>query len=240
MMTNNFKFLNKTIKLELNQKVFTPNLTTQELIKAACGVIEKRRRRKKKLNILDLGCGSGVIGIFLKKKYPSKVNVFLSDHSEFAVELAKRNSELNNTKLQIVKSDLFKMWKKYKFDLIIDDISAISSYIAKKSVWYNKFIPCKSGASGLSLTKKIIDNCDKFLNKNSIILIPSISISDHKKNISIMKRKFKKVKLLSTREWPAPLFLLKKNLKKKSLQKGYIYEKFNMLLCFTKIYSCIK
>ena len=156
-MTNNFKFLNKTIKLELNKKVFTPNLTTQELIKAACGVIE-RRRRKKKLNILDLGCGSGVIGIFLKKKYTSKVNVFLSDHSEFAVELAKRNSALNNTKLQIVKSDLFKMWKKYKFDLIIDDISAISSYVAKKSEWYNKFIPCKSGTNGLSLTKKIIFN----------------------------------------------------------------------------------
>jgi methylase of polypeptide subunit release factors len=237
-MVANFNFLKTKIKLRLNYKVFTPNLTTNELIKAACQVIEKSRRRK--LNILDLGCGSGVIGIFLKKKYKSRVNVFLSDYSEFAVKLAKKNSKLNNTSLYVVKSNLFKMWDKYKFDLIIDDISAISSYIAKKSKWYNKFIPHKSGASGLTLTKKIIDNCDKFLKKNSIILIPSISISDHKKNILMMKKKFKKVKLASVREWPAPSFLLKKNLKNKLLNKGYIYEKFNMFLCFTKIYSCTK
>lgn len=237
-MITKFKFLKTTVKLQLNYKVFTPNLTTNELIKAAYQIIEKSR--KKKLNILDLGCGSGVIGIFLKKKYKSRVNVFLSDDSEYAVSLAKKNAKINNTSLDIVKSNLFKMWDKYKFDLIIDDISAISSYVAKKSKWYNKFIPHKSGANGLALTKKIVDSCDKFLNKNSIILIPSISISDHKKNILMMKKKFKKVKLINTMEWPAPSFLLKKNLKNKLLQKGYIYEKFNMFLCFTKIYSCTK
>lgn len=236
-MIINYNILNQKIKLHLNKKVFTPNITTKLLLEAACARIEKKNN-KHKLDILDLGCGSGVIGIFLKKKYKSKINVFMSDYSNFAVEIAKKNSKLNNIKATILISDVFKSWKNHKFDLIIDDISAIDTEVAKKSTWYNKHIPCKSGSDGIAMTEKVIKLSREFLKKKSIILIPSISISNHKKNINVMKKNFKEIKEVSCIDWPAPKFLLNKKIIKKMIKKLYIYKKFNMFLCFTKIYSC--
>jgi len=230
-----YKLLNQKIKLHLNKKVFIPNITTNLLLKAACATIESS---KIKLNVLDLGCGSGVIGIFLKKKFKSKIKVFMSDYSDFAIKIAKKNSIANKVKTTIAKSDLLENWKNYKFDLIIDDISAIDSKIAKKSSWYNSNIPCNSGSNGIALTTKIIKESKKFLNKKSKILIPSISISDHKKNLILMKKQFKNVNEISSIEWPAPKFLLNKKIISENIKKRYIYKKFNLYLCFTKVYSC--
>ncbi len=57
----------KDLDIRINKKVFIPTGTSEILIEAAKKII----RPKKK--ILDLGCGSGIVGIsiakFLKKKY---------------------------------------------------------------------------------------------------------------------------------------------------------------------------
>ena len=100
-----------------------------------------------------------------------------------------------------------KEWKDEKFDLIINDISAINSQIAKK-YWYNKFIPHDCGKDGLKLSRNFLNTVEKNLNKNGSILMPVISISNHKKLIKIIEKKFK-AKLLLTKEWPAPKDLIK-------------------------------
>ena len=57
--------------------------------------------------ILDLGCGYGVIGISLSHLNPSS-NVTMVDINERAVELANRNIKLNNTKnAKAIQSDGF-------------------------------------------------------------------------------------------------------------------------------------
>ena len=69
-MTKNIydiKIENLKIKLFRNSKVFEPNLTTFSLIEAL-----KKYKIKKKIKVLDLGSGSGVIGIFLKKNLEKK------------------------------------------------------------------------------------------------------------------------------------------------------------------------
>ncbi len=56
----------------------------------------------KNCTIIDMGCGYGPIGLYLAKKYPSS-NVFLYDVNERAVELAKKNIDLNQLKNAVVK-----------------------------------------------------------------------------------------------------------------------------------------
>lgn len=57
--------------------------------------------------VADLGCGSGVIGITLAKKYPRSHIHLLDDHIR-AVNLALENVELNQTKnAEVYLSDLF-------------------------------------------------------------------------------------------------------------------------------------
>ena len=57
----------KKISLLSSNKVFEPNLTTWSLIEA-CNKLKFRKKKK----VLDLGSGSGVIGIYLKKNMVKK------------------------------------------------------------------------------------------------------------------------------------------------------------------------
>ncbi len=71
---------------------------------------------KNNSDILDMGCGIGVIGIVAASIY--KANVLMADINERALELAKLNTKLNNVNADIRKSNLYENIKE-KFDAII-------------------------------------------------------------------------------------------------------------------------
>ncbi len=57
--------------------------------------------------VLDLGCGYGVVGIAIKKKFPS-VDVVMSDVNLRAVKLARMNVKLHRLDIKVVQSDGFR------------------------------------------------------------------------------------------------------------------------------------
>ncbi|MFH1073425.1 MAG: methyltransferase [Nanoarchaeota archaeon] len=74
-------------------------------------------------DVLDLGCGNGVVGISLKKQHPT-LHIVMSDVNERAVELANKNIALHHLTEQgitAVQSDLFSNEKirKVNFDTIL-------------------------------------------------------------------------------------------------------------------------
>ena len=60
-VNKNYKILDNKFSIFLNKRIFEPNLTTILLIDAARKIIKKNDK------VLDLGCGSGVIGCYLYK-----------------------------------------------------------------------------------------------------------------------------------------------------------------------------
>ena len=65
-------------------------------------------------NVLDFGCGYGPIGIFVKKMFDT--NVDMIDINKRSIELAKKNSKLNNVETNIFESDIYsEVTKKYDF-----------------------------------------------------------------------------------------------------------------------------
>lgn len=68
--------------------------------------------------ILDLGCGYGAIGLFIKAIYPDRI-VCLSDINERAVDYAARNASENHLNVKVVKSDLFSAFDGILFDDIV-------------------------------------------------------------------------------------------------------------------------
>jgi 16S rRNA (guanine1207-N2)-methyltransferase len=71
-------------------------------------------------SVLDLGCGSGIIGIAIKKFNPS-TDVWMCDINERAIRCAKENCVNNNVDCHVLKSDLFsntELHNKY-FDTIL-------------------------------------------------------------------------------------------------------------------------
>lgn len=102
------------------------------------------------LNILDLGCAYGFVGISLKKKYKN-INVDMIDINNRAIFLAKRNIILNDLgeKIQSFQSDGFNNIKR-KYDVIL-------------------FNPPQS--AGNSICNKLIKESYDYLNKNGILYI---------------------------------------------------------------------
>ena len=68
--------------------------------------------------ILDVGCGYGIIGVFMAKKYGCKVEMI--DVNPRAINLAKDNLELNNLSGDVYLSDCFENVKN-KYDFIISN-----------------------------------------------------------------------------------------------------------------------
>ncbi|MFH1064364.1 MAG: methyltransferase [Candidatus Woesearchaeota archaeon] len=70
--------------------------------------------------VLDLGCGYGIAGIALKKRYPS-INIIMSDVNKRAVKLARMNAELHKIKSEIIQSSIFSSpkFEGRSFDTII-------------------------------------------------------------------------------------------------------------------------
>ncbi len=83
-------------------------------------------------DILDLGCGYGLIGITLKVTRPA-LNVFMSDVNERAIRYARINAKNNNATVTIVEGDGLSPWKGRLFDSIVLN-PPIS---AGKKVWVN-------------------------------------------------------------------------------------------------------
>lgn len=57
-------------------------------------------------NVLDLGCGLGVVGIILGT-FNKDINIDMVDINERAIDLAKNNLVLNNVKANVFVSDIY-------------------------------------------------------------------------------------------------------------------------------------
>lgn len=83
-----------------------------------------------RLNILDIGTGSGCIAIAIKNKIKN-AEVFALDVSEDALKIAALNAEQNNAKINFLKADILKSYANIStslFDIIVSN----PPYITKK------------------------------------------------------------------------------------------------------------
>ena len=129
------------ISLVTTAGVFSPNTTTQLLINAVKKTILKPGK------VLDLGCGTGVVGLALWLEGLSEEPICASDLSESAVLCAKENFKRYECEADVRRGALFEPWDNEKFNLIIDDISGISQDIASISPWFGG-VPCDTGSDG--------------------------------------------------------------------------------------------
>ena len=110
-----WSFYGRTFKL--NPHVLIPRADTEILIEKALSKINAHDLYE----ILDLGCGTGIIGITIALERPLS-NVTLIDQSEHAIQNTKENQTLHQvTNVMIQKSDWFSALDQTKFDIILSN-----------------------------------------------------------------------------------------------------------------------
>lgn len=154
----------------VNENVLIPQPDTEVLVETVLEICKKYD--KQNLKILDLCTGSGAIAISLSKTLDAQI--FASDISKKALEVAKKNNIANNTKVKFIESDLFKQINGEKFDIIVsnppyiknEDIRTLS-----KQVQNEPYIALAGGEDGLDFYRKIIDEAYKRINENGYLCL---------------------------------------------------------------------
>ena len=183
----NKKFFWKS-EFTLSDDILIPRPDTEVIIEKVLDLT----RYKKKLNILEIGVGSGCILLSILKERKSFYGTGI-DISKSCLKISKLNAiKLKITsKLKFYKSNVDK-FNVGKYDLIVSNPPYIKNFILKyleKDV--AKFEPklaLDGGLDGLSAIRKVINKSSELIKKNGKFVI-EIGFDQKNKVISLLKKK---------------------------------------------------
>lgn len=125
------------------------------------------------LQILDMGCGSGVIGLTLAAERPDS-HVTLADISEDALTLAGENArKLGIANITLVRSDLFSGIRG-GFDLIAANLPYVPDGEAAemaRELRHDPALALFSGADGLDLLRRFVPESFGFLKPGGLLAL---------------------------------------------------------------------
>ena len=155
------------IKYYINENVLIPRFETEELVENTINYIKKYFNYP--IDIVDLGCGSGVIGLTLEKKISTK-SVDLIDISPKALTVTKKNIINLNSRANILENNFLENINK-KYDVIISNPPYIKTdeqieNIVKEN---EPHIALYGGIEGLDCYKEILKNINNNLKEKALI-----------------------------------------------------------------------
>jgi hypothetical protein len=220
-----------------SESSFAPNLTSWLLTKA---VLDSAPTH----GVVDIGCGNGAIGLYVKSIYPD-ISVWgveshvssLRDAEANALALGYSCDYMHSSKLDLALSQ--------RADIVVNDVSGISSEIARITDWFvNATAP--EDVDGLAASLRVFDQIGKFCSSSRPkIYFPIISLCNRDKYLDLLSEKYK-LAVHSKESWPAPPALQSKeasdilvSLKEKNIIDYSL--KFGALILHTEVWrACLK
>lgn len=113
------------LDFKVSHAVLIPRPETEELLELAIGKIQEIRaknqdKKHENFKILDIGTGSGVISIILKKYFPH-AEISAIDFSKEALEIAKENAQNHSAKINFIFADYLTENLSDIYDVIISN-----------------------------------------------------------------------------------------------------------------------
>ncbi len=160
----------------VTKDVLIPRADSEILVEKAIEYINKEKPK----TMIDLCSGSGCLGISIAKNSDIE-KVFLTDVSLKAMDVARKNIELNqvNNKMFCLISNLLEVYIKAneekfnKYDMIISNPPYIATKEIKKlskEVQNEPIIALDGGKTGLDFYIKIIEQAKNVLKENGILI----------------------------------------------------------------------
>jgi release factor glutamine methyltransferase len=140
-------------------------------------------------SVLDVGTGSGCIGLSLAKAWPG-AQVTLIDVSEDALELARLNASrlaIDSQAVKLLRSDLFEKLGDTTFDLIVANLPYIPTSELpglSREVHRDPRLALDGGASGLEIIDRLIEEAPAHLTAEGLLALElhhdqAVTVSAH-------------------------------------------------------------
>ena len=162
----------------VNQDVLIPRPETETVIDISIDALSKKNTPV----IIDIGTGSGCIGITLALEIPHS-KVFAIDISEAALSIAKKNAAIYNLKnIEFIKMDFLSKDIKHNVDLLVSN----PPYIPQKEISslmrdvkeYEPMIALTDNSNGLVFYQKISKIIPHVVKKNGVTIL-EVGRGDH-------------------------------------------------------------
>ncbi|WFB68826.1 peptide chain release factor N(5)-glutamine methyltransferase [Chryseobacterium sp. WX] len=163
------------MKFFVDENVLIPRPETEELLEIAIREIKNSKFKVQGLKILDIGTGSGIIPLVLKKHFP-EAEVSSIDFSEKALKTAKRNAEYHQLEIQFIHADYLNFELAENYDIIISNPPYIGIEeeieIADSVKEFEPKMALFSPTSdALIFYRKIAEDAKKYLNENGLLFL---------------------------------------------------------------------
>jgi len=163
------------MKFFVNENVLIPRPETEELLELAIEKIKNSSLIIDKLKILDIGTGSGIIPLVLKK-YFSQAEVTSIDFSEKALEVAKKNANFHQLEINFIHADYLSSDLNENFDIIIsnppyiglDEETEIEYSVKGFEPTMALFSPT---SDALIFYRKIAEDSKKYMKENGLLFL---------------------------------------------------------------------
>jgi len=172
---------------QVTSDVLIPRPDTEIIIEQ----VIKLTKNKSKLNILDIGVGSGciILSILKEKKNFRGTGI---DISKKTLKICRINS--NNLgvskRLKLFKSDVDN-FQIGKYDLIVSNPPYIKNadlkYLDKNVIGFEPRLALDGGLDGLSVIQKVIEKSSKLIKKNGILVL-EMAFDQKDKVMKILKK----------------------------------------------------
>lgn len=163
------------MKFFVDQHVLIPRPETEELLERAIKDIQWLANTTPNLKILDIGTGSGVIPIVLKKYYP-EAEIYSIDYSENALKTAQKNASHHKLDIHFIHQDYLGIELREYYDVIISNPPYIgieeAPEIADSVKEFEPNIALFSPTSDpLVFYKKIAEDSKKWLKEKGLLFL---------------------------------------------------------------------
>ena len=185
-------------KFYVNKGVLIPRQDTEILVEKAINIVKDKKIKTPK--ILDIGSGSGVIGITMALEIENS-KVLGIDISDVAIEISNKNREILKAKnIKIVKSNLFENVSFKEFDMIISNPPYISrdeiDVMSENTLSWEPEEALFAENEGLYFYNEICDKGYEYLQKEGYLIF-EIGYKQGEKVKTIMEKKgYKEIEII--------------------------------------------
>ncbi|MBM7419640.1 MULTISPECIES: peptide chain release factor N(5)-glutamine methyltransferase [Chryseobacterium] len=163
------------MKIFVDENVLIPRPETEELLEITIQKISNLKSQISNLQVLDIGTGSGIIPLVLKKHFP-EAEVSSIDFSEKALEVAKKNADFHKLDINFIHADYLSLDLNQNFDVIISNPPYIGideeNEIADSVKGFEPTMALFSPTSdALIFYRKIAEDSKRHLNKNGLLFL---------------------------------------------------------------------